>query len=215
MAQDWDIKSRSEACTACEKPFLDKQDYYAALTHGQEGYARKDYCDECWTANKDDAEAYSMWKGVFRMPPPPEEEALQKETAESLLRKLMEDDDESKINVRYILTVMLERKKILIERDVKTGENGEKIRFYEHRQTGEMFVVPDPALRLDELESVQEEVVLMLGGKVPAGKGSAARAEQADLNDPEQLRKHADELLAEDTDDEEDPDDEEDEYDDD
>jgi hypothetical protein len=210
MGQDWDIKSRSEACTACEKPFLDKQEYYATLAFGEEGYARTDFCDDCWTAHKENSQAYSMWKGVFRMPPPPDEEALQKETAESLLRKLMEDDDPDKINVRYILTVMLERKKILIERDVQTGRDGGKIRVYEHRKTGETFVVPDPALRLDELEEVQEEVVIMLGGKVPEGKGSNAAVEAPDLSDPEELRKHADKVLAETGDDPEDDDDDED-----
>ncbi len=197
MAQEWDIKSRSEACTACEKPFLDKQEYYAALAFGEEGYARTDFCGDCWTEHKENSQAYSMWKGVFRMPPPPEDEALQKETAESLLRKLMEDDDPDKINVRYILTIMLERKRILIERDVQIGRDGGKIRVYEHRQTGETFVVPDPSLRLDELEEVQEEVVIMLGGKVPEGKGSKAALEAPDLSDPAELRKHADKVLAE------------------
>lgn len=197
MAQEWDIKSRSDACTGCAQPFLDNQEYYGTLAHGSEGYARTDYCDQCWTAQKGNTQAYSIWKGVFRMPPPPEEESLKKETAESLLRKLMEDDDPSKINVRYILAVMLERKRILLERDVQTGRDGGKIRIYEHRQTGETFVVPDPALRLDELEEVQEEVVLMLGGKVPENRRKKTEDSGENLDDPASLRRHVDNVLAE------------------
>ena len=100
------------------------------------------------------------------------QKALKKETAESLLRKLMEDDDPSQNNVRYILAVMLERKKILAEKDVTTSEAGEITRFYEHRKTGEMFVIPDPRLQLDGLEQTQIQVLQMLGGKVPGGEAA-------------------------------------------
>jgi hypothetical protein len=34
---------------------------------------------------------------------------------------------------------------------------------YEHRKSGEVFIVRDPELRLDEIESVQEEVATLLG----------------------------------------------------
>jgi len=34
---------------------------------------------------------------------------------------------------------------------------------YEHNATGDVFIVPDPQLRLDELENVQGEVAQLLG----------------------------------------------------
>jgi hypothetical protein len=48
-------------------------------------------------------------------------------------------------------------------KQVKT-ENAEKGRLliYEHGVTGDVFIVPDPGLRLDELESVQNEVAQLL-----------------------------------------------------
>ena len=163
MAQDWDIKPRGDRCQACETPFGDQQDYHSVLVYGEEGYARSDLCATCWSEKKD-GESYSAWQGVFRLPPPPAEEALKKETAESLLRKLMEDNDSEHRNVIYILAVMLERKRILVERDVQRDEGEITLRIYEHRETGESFLVPDPRLGFDALESLQEEVIAMLGG---------------------------------------------------
>jgi hypothetical protein len=56
---------------------------------------------------------------------------------------------------------MLERKKLL--KEVETRREGETVtRIFEHTKTGEVFVVPDPQLRLDQLESVQEEVSALL-----------------------------------------------------
>jgi len=168
MAQDWDIKARSEACHECKTAFQDKQQYFCALVFGTEGYIRKDYCGRCWMGGKKDVTSpYSQWQGVFHPPPPPPEEALKKETAESLLRRLIQDNDASKKNVMYILAVMLERKRILAERDVQKHDDGAKVIVYEHKKTGETFLVPDPGLKLDQLEDVQREVVEMLGGGKP------------------------------------------------
>ena len=69
---------------------------------------------------------------------------------------------------------MLERKRILAERDIQTNENGTMVRVYEHRKTGETFLIPDPRLQLSQLEKVQEEVISMLGG--PPKKAEASPA---------------------------------------
>jgi hypothetical protein len=65
--------------------------------------------------------------------------------------------------VRYILALMLERKRILKEREVKRGEDGTLTRIYEHPKTGDIFVIPDPELRLDQVAEVQQQVAEQLG----------------------------------------------------
>lgn len=165
--QDWDIKTGSGACHGCEKPFEDQQSYSSRLTFGEEGYQRSDYCETCWEA-MDEKESLSFWKTVFKAPPPPKEEPVKKGNAESLLRRLMEEEKIENQNTIYILAVMLERKRVFIERDVQTRKDGVKLRVYEHKKSGESFIIPDPDLRLNQLESVQEDVVRMLGGKPDA-----------------------------------------------
>ena len=71
---------------------------------------------------------------------------------------------------------MLERKKILIQTDAQESASG-KFLIYERKHTGEVFIVKDPRLRLDELESVQQEVSLLLGGKKPGEKSGATPSE--------------------------------------
>jgi hypothetical protein len=92
---------------------------------------------------------------------------MKKESAETLLRNMVAKEDADDTNAIYILAVMLERKKILVEKDVQTREDQTKIRVYEHKKTGETFLVIDPELKLAEIEKVQEEVVGLLGGKPP------------------------------------------------
>ena len=167
---EWNIKAPSAVCQVCGRTFVDQEPLISRLTFGAEGYERRDCCSGC-SQETQKAESLSTWKSVFRVPPPPAPEPIRRETAESMLRQFMETEDPTRQNAIFILAVMLERRRILVERDVKTREDGLKVRCYEHRKTGEVFVVPDPGLRLDELEQVQQEVITLLGG--PASGQSA------------------------------------------
>ncbi len=167
---EWDIQSRADACTACQRPFADKEAYHTLLSVDATGYARRDLCGVCYASASRDGVA-SYWQGEYKLPPPPPPEAIQKETAETLLRKLVESTDPSHAAARYILAVMLERKRILKHRDTVHEKDGNDLLVYEHARTGESFTLPDPHLRLDQLTHVQEEVAALLQ---PPAEGAKA-----------------------------------------
>ena len=96
--------------------------------------------------------------------------ALRKDDAESLLRRLMTENAPGMRNARYILALMLERKKVVrqIERQ---RQEGASILVYEHIASGEVWLIEDPGLKLGELKAVQDEVAHLLG---PTQAGVAA-----------------------------------------
>ena len=162
MSQEWEIRTASRVCAGTGEPFVDQQVIYSRLAFTTEGYVRSDFSETAWT-DEERGRSLSYWKSVFQAPKPPPPEALKKETAEGMLRQFMAKDDFSRKNAIYILAVMLERKRVLVERDVQIRPDGVKLRIYEHKKTNEIFTIPDPALRLDELQSVQAEVNELLG----------------------------------------------------
>lgn len=165
MAHEWNIRPRGRSCAVCGREFEDKQDCVSALFSAESGFERRDYCAQCWKIREDGGEPFSQWQGAF-IPPRDQgarkEDAIKHETAESLLRKLVALDDPANTSVVYILAVMLERKKQLIERDVKTLDDGSVVRVYEQKSSGDTFVIRDPQLRLDAISGVQEQIVQML-----------------------------------------------------
>ncbi len=167
--ENWSVRKCAKECSECHTEFADKQKLFSKLIFAEGEYVRQDICAKCW--DKDEP-GISSWSSTFIVPPPPQEEAVKKENVESLLRRLLAKDNEEDRDAIFILTVMLERKKILVERDVKTLENGLKARVYEHKKTNESFMVIDPQLKLDELASVQERVVALLSGQ-PAPTSAA------------------------------------------
>ena len=86
-------------------------------------------------------------------------------------------------NVVYVLAVMLERSKILVERDAREQPDHTIIRIYEHRKTGESFIVLDPRLRLENLAEVQQQVVALLSGPKTLGEVSSEGAPDAVARD--------------------------------
>ncbi|HUE49785.1 MAG TPA: hypothetical protein VMQ39_01825, partial [Candidatus Dormibacteraeota bacterium] len=87
-------------------------------------------------------------------------EPLAKESAEQLFRRLISSESPP-ANACYVLAAMLERKRVV--KQIKTEEAATgRVLIYEQAATGDVFIVPDPQLRLDELEDVQNEVANLL-----------------------------------------------------
>ena len=77
------------------------------------------------------------------------------------MRRLLAENDPANANACYVLAAMLERKRML--KPIKTDQTDERpVLVYEHAKNGDVFIVPDAPLRLDELEHVQHEVSQLL-----------------------------------------------------
>ena len=178
MSQEWNIRSRGHVCSFCQKPLVDKSPVVSALRETLGGYERFDCHPECWKAAERDWVPFSQWDGVYLAPVKEEKkEPLKKEDAGELLRQLVTLDDPAMKNVVYVLAVMLERSKILVERDAKALEDGSIRRVYEDRKQGDTFVILDPRLRLENLSEVQQQVVALLSGTKTLGEVAAEEDE--------------------------------------
>ncbi|MBI25011.1 MAG: hypothetical protein CMN05_15670 [Roseibacillus sp.] len=165
LADSWHIKSRAHHCSVTEKPFTEGETFFTALLPDPEsdGYLRLDFSQEAWDARGEQSEQpFSFWRTVYR---PPEVEAkveiIDRDDPEALLTSLIEQDEAHTENTRYILAVMLERKKILIETDSQKTRSG-LLRIYQHRYSGEIFIVKDPQIPLSQVTPLQEEVQKLL-----------------------------------------------------
>lgn len=164
MKEPWSIKSRSKTCAASEEAFEDGEKIRAAIFPDPEssGYLRRDYKVEAWEKSENDEVPFSTWLTTYT-PPVIEEkpEAVVRDDPETLLGKLIEEDEAHTENARYVLAVMLERKKLLRETDTQELPTG-KLRVYEQRKSGDIYIIKDPQIPLSDVDKVQEEVRALL-----------------------------------------------------
>ena len=167
MSQDWSIQSRGEICSATGTPFVSGQIFHTLLFREVEVLRREDLCEDAFRSRPADAPApFSVWRSKFEPPPAKPPEALGKQTAEQLLRSVMANPDPNLRNIRYILAVMLERKRTIKEVEVIREADGSLSRVYQFPKTGEALLIPDPGLRLDQIAEVQMELAALLGPSV-------------------------------------------------
>jgi hypothetical protein len=160
LPDEWAIKHRGDACAVTHRPFAPGEYFYTLLFHDADGYRREDLSEEAWRNRNENIQPFSFWKSRYEPLLAPVAEPLPKENAEQLFRRLTASKNPP-ANACYVLAAMLERKRVL--KQIKTEESANRrVLIYEHGRTGDVFIVPDPQLRLAELESVQNEVVQLL-----------------------------------------------------
>jgi len=160
LPEEWAIKHRADACAVTHRPFATGEYFYTLLFHDADGYRREDLSEEAWRNRNENIQPFSFWRSRYEPLPAPPAEPLPKENAEQLFRRLIASKTPPE-NACYVLAAMLERKRIL--KQIKTEEAANRrVLIYEHGGTGDVFIVQDPRLRLDELETVQNEVAQLL-----------------------------------------------------
>ena len=161
LPNDWAITHRADVCAMTHRPFVAGEYFYTLLYHGADGYRREDLSEEAWQNRNENIKPFSFWKSRYEPLPARPQETLPRENAEQLFRRLVTSENPP-ANACYVLAAMLERKRVLKQLKTESCEGGRHVLIYEQPTTGDVFVVPDPQLRLDELEAVQSEVAELL-----------------------------------------------------
>jgi hypothetical protein len=170
--QKWKISAPARKCAVTGKIFEPDETIYSFLFKQDDGtLARVDITETTLGDYLDEPEAeqaFSTWKGKFRpgqARAEGEEDVPAREpgeAAEDALRALSEENAIDTRHSRYVLALYLERKKRIKPVDKKTGVAEDPVIIYEHRKTGEVFIVSEPELdvaRLDEAREALAEVM--------------------------------------------------------
>ncbi|MFC5457903.1 hypothetical protein [Prosthecobacter fluviatilis] len=176
MQQNWSIRSRAHTCAVTGRPFEDGESFHTTIYFDPEenGYVRRDVCSEAWAQEQELRKPVASWKTIYsKVIAEAKPEIAPKESAQALLQRFIEEGDPRTENARYILALMLERKRQLSQTAEKEVD-GAKMLFYENKKTGEIFIVRDPELRLDEIADMQDEVATLLAFGGPAAAAAKA-----------------------------------------
>ena len=176
MQQNWSIRSRAHECALTARPFEDGESFHTAIYFDpdENGYVRRDVCAEAWAQEVEQRKPIASWRTVYqKVIAEAKPEIAPKESAQALLQRFIEEGDPRTENARYILALMLERKRQLAQTAEKEVD-GAKMLFYENKKTGEIFIVRDPELKLDEMAQMQDEVATLLAFGGPAADAAKA-----------------------------------------
>ena len=119
--EQWEVERSGGRCEGTGRVLAPGEEYYAALVDKQLSFERCDYSVEFWEANQ--PEVFSFWK--TRMPLPNQKNKLfvDDDVLINLFERLAGQDEPMKINFRFVLALILMRKRRLkYEDSTKDGQ---------------------------------------------------------------------------------------------
>ena len=156
---DWEIQKTLGQCWETGKKFEPGCEYFAALAETEEGLQRRDYSVEFWQERK--PQVYCFWKTKMGEEGKKKKLFVDDDMLMTFFERLSEETDPEKLNFRFVLTLVLMRKRIL-KYNSSRKDNGREI--WQLRVTGQnrTVEVADPHLTEDKIEQLTAQVGLIL-----------------------------------------------------
>ena len=183
---DWKIRRRHGECSRCQSAFEDGTRHASILRiDDEESLVREDLCPTCWEG-EDQAEMLFWWfthhqednKKTLR---------LDLESLERLFMELEGREQEKIRELRYLVCLLLMRKRKLKLIRVERKKQGEKLILRRPRRTEELsvWVADFSPERMEEMRTSLQEALEGAGAAEPQERAEDEPAVEAGLSEPE------------------------------
>jgi len=161
--QQFEVERCGGVCAATGVPLEENQEIHAVLFEDGDSFRRADYSLDGWSGPPEGAYC------VFRTRVPVKEKKkrllVDDDVLVNFFLRLADESDESRVHFRFVLALILMRKRILKYIDSVRTEDGEVWRMKLGREDDEHRVV-NPQLTEDQIENVSRELTAILHGDV-------------------------------------------------
>lgn len=160
---DWEIGNTSLACAACNQGFVEEQQVFSGLYDEGQTFVRRDFCAECWS-KQDKEKVFSYWQTRIPKKDAPVRRFVDDDVVLDFFRRLEGNAEPTKMSFRYVLGLLLMRKKVLKFTEFKRTEAGAVLVLHDRLRDCDYEVV-DPNLNEEQIQQVTEEVNQVLNVK--------------------------------------------------
>jgi hypothetical protein len=108
---DWTINKPLGECCGTGRTIEAGEEYFGALVEGEEGLERRDYSVEYW--EKEKPAVFCFWKSRLADPGEKKELFVSDEMLMAFFERLANEADPEKVNFRFVLALVLMRKRKL------------------------------------------------------------------------------------------------------
>lgn len=161
MMEQWEIQRTQGRCAGTDRVLEPGEEYYAALIDTQETFERRDYCAEYWEAHH--PEVFSFWKTQIPLPSEKKKLFVDDSVLINFFERLGQETEPLKIQFRFVLTLILMRKRLLKYED-SSPRDGQEIWNVRLMRDKEFHEVINPNLTDEQIEQVSGELGVILQG---------------------------------------------------
>ncbi len=152
---EWEINKPLGQCYGTGRKIEHGEDYFGALVETGEGLQRRDFCVDYWESEKPDVFCY--WK--TRLPHPNQKKQIfvDDEMMLAFFERLEKETEQEKVNFRFVLALVLMRKRRL-KYDATRFEDDKEI--WRLRIAGDKQIVEvvNPHLDEEQIEQLSSQI---------------------------------------------------------
>ncbi len=157
---EYQIQPNTRRCAVTGRELVAGEKYFSVLLSEGAQFIRQDFSGDAWRGPPEGA--FSFWSG--RVPSQEENKrpTFDDEMLLDCFQRLETQQDPQKVNFRYVLSLLLlRRKKLKFEQAAMQGE--QETLTLRCVRSGTTYQVVNPRLQEEQLVQVQDEVVALLG----------------------------------------------------
>jgi len=109
--EDWEINKPLGQCWGTGKKIGYGEEYFAALVETEQGLQRRDFCADYWQKEKPNVFCY--WKSKLPRPDQKKQRFIDDEMLMVFFERLAQETEQEKVNFRFVLAMVLMRKRRL------------------------------------------------------------------------------------------------------
>ena len=161
---DWEIEKTALVCAASRREFAEGEEIHSALYEEGGTFVRRDYSVERWPP-ADVESVFCFWKTQAPKRCAPVRRFVDDEVIMDFFRRLEGREEAQRRNFRYVLALLLMRKKALKFREMR--RDGEEMVMILHDRVSDCdYEVIDPRLTAEQVEDVSGEVGRVLNTRI-------------------------------------------------
>jgi hypothetical protein len=160
MVMEFEIAAPARICSVTGRELQSGDAVVSVLMESEGKFVRSDYAAEAWSEPPTGAIAW--WPGRIPTSTKPKKPSYNEDVLLDLFRHLSESVDPSRVNFRYVVALLLMRRKRLKFEDLRKV-NGQDVLIVRDAKTGMKYDAVDPRLDETAIAGVQDEVFAALG----------------------------------------------------
>ncbi|MDD5064916.1 MAG: hypothetical protein PHQ35_09210 [Phycisphaerae bacterium] len=152
---DWEIDKPLGQCSGSGNKIGYEEEYFAALVETGEGLSRRDFCADYWQAAKPNVFCY--WKTRLPRPDEKKHKFIDDEMLMAFFERLGKETEQERINFRFVLALVLMRKRRL-KYDSSKIEGGKEVWRLRIAGEKEYVEVTNPNLDDEQIKQLTSQI---------------------------------------------------------
>ena len=160
MAREYEIARVSGCCRGCGRALEPNEEMVAAIFDEGQAFRREDFCMGCWQGRHETTrDAFSFWRS--RVPTPQQAKKrvfVDDAVLIDFFDKLAGATESGKLNFRFVLALMLMRKRLLAYEGSSKDEAGQEVWNMRFKNQPQPVQVVFPSLDEQQIATVTAEL---------------------------------------------------------